>query len=289
MNKFTFFLALFFCVGIWGCEDKEKEVVPKPEIIYPSAEIVKQLPIMYASIYEDGRILVVNSKEQLQELFKDKKLPKALKYVELENNTLILNEFGKLGEGLKIKDFTQSFVKNEDEKNQYEYELQTRFDFEEELENKVYLFGILVKKLPETSVITLKIKETAPAKIFQQAAEFDCPPTPITRGKYRDILGTWKLTKRVIIDDVCGTIADVSCDNALFHFNENGTFKVEGNTNFWESKNYTYSYTPNKNATSYELKIDDKKTFECWVDQYEMKITYSDSKSEETYSFIRTN
>ncbi len=23
MNKFTFFVALFLCVGIWGCEDKE--------------------------------------------------------------------------------------------------------------------------------------------------------------------------------------------------------------------------------------------------------------------------
>ncbi len=24
MNKLTFFVALFFCVGIWGCEDKEE-------------------------------------------------------------------------------------------------------------------------------------------------------------------------------------------------------------------------------------------------------------------------
>ncbi len=95
-------IALFLSIGMMGCEDNENN-----EEIYPNAKIVKELPLiqMEKSVCKEGKVIIINSKNELDNLFKDDDLPESLTAIDFGKHTVILGSLGVLGKWLTTEKY----------------------------------------------------------------------------------------------------------------------------------------------------------------------------------------
>ncbi len=151
MKKIVLFSAIALLLfALSSCEKKEIE----EEVILPNAKITKTLPIMYQSAkseikIENGKIVIINSKKELNDLFKNSNLPKYLANVDFNKNSVIV---GTYLSNYGVDKLEHKFVKIEDK---YEYTLTVIQNFACVMERVG--FGIVVEKIPSNSEVIFKV------------------------------------------------------------------------------------------------------------------------------------
>ncbi len=134
-------LLLFAMVG---CEKKaDNEVLPEIKI----KKILSGIPSK--KISENGEIVIINSQEELNQLFPNSTLPKELVNLDFKRNTVILGNYGVHRGVAKVE---HQFGKVGDK---YEYVLTIILDISFVAEG--IGFGIIVEKLPNNSEVMFKV------------------------------------------------------------------------------------------------------------------------------------
>ncbi len=151
MKRIILFSAITLLIfATMSCEKKETE----KELILPNAKITKTFSIMYQSAkneinIENGKIVIVNSQKELNEIFKEGYLTKELTNVDFTKNTVIAGRYATTNGVSKVE---HKFSKVGDK---YEYILTIVLD--DTCVAQGVGFGIIVEKIPNNSEIIFKV------------------------------------------------------------------------------------------------------------------------------------
>ncbi len=148
MRKILFLVVI--TLGVFVATSCEKT----GDVIALDAKILKELPVMYGKVCEYGKTIVINSQNELDDLFTND-LPKCLSDIDFEKSTVVL---GTSGNGRDVYELRHDFKKIDN--NHYEYNVFVEY-YESSVVINTFICGVIVEKIPSDSEIILTVKEIA--------------------------------------------------------------------------------------------------------------------------------
>ncbi len=147
MKKLIVFsvLALLIFTTV-GCEKNKEE-----KEILSDAKIVKTLSLKYLgeSYGRVGEIMIVNSQEKLNKIYKNATMPKDLENIDFGKRTVVMGSYGAARGVSKLE---HKFSKVGDK---YEYLLTITLNYTTVA--PLFSFGIIAEKIPSNSEVVLKV------------------------------------------------------------------------------------------------------------------------------------
>ncbi len=139
-------IALLTLATVMSCDKEDKE----EKNILPTAKITKKLPLMLNNpSCKNGDIIIINSQQELDNVYQDSYLPKDLTNVDFTKNTVIVGSYGTSRGVSKVE---HNFSKIGDK---YQYTLTIFLDMTFVAEGVG--FGIVVEKIPDNSEVMFKV------------------------------------------------------------------------------------------------------------------------------------